>query len=87
VAVNEKLAPVALVGSLGWAVIEVFGAAVSTVQVKDAGDASVLPAASVARTSKVCEASASPVYDFGRGAGVPAARVEVCTRRSTSRSR
>ena len=58
---NENDAPVALVGSLGCAVIVVFGAAVSTVQVKEAGVGSVLPAASVARTSKVCEPSARPV--------------------------
>jgi hypothetical protein len=61
VEVNEKLAPVALVGSLGCAVIDEFGAALSTVQVKDAGDASVLPAASIARTSKVWEPSPRPV--------------------------
>ena len=36
-----------MLGSLGCAVIVVFGAAVSTVQVKLAGVASVLPAASV----------------------------------------
>ena len=37
------------------------GAPVSIVQVKLAGLASVLPAASVARTSNVCEPSARPV--------------------------
>jgi hypothetical protein len=51
--VNEKLAFVWLVGLAGCAVIVVFGAAVSTVQVKLAGDASVLPAVSVARTWNV----------------------------------
>ena len=50
-----------LLGSFGWAVIVVFGAVVSTVQVKLAGVASVLPAASVARTSKVWEPSLRPV--------------------------
>ncbi len=59
-AVKEKSAFAELLGSLGCAVIVVFGAAVSIVQVKLAGDASVLPAASVARTSKVWEPSASP---------------------------
>ena len=41
--------------------VDELGAVVSIVQVKDAGDASVLPAASVARTSKVCEPSERPV--------------------------
>ena len=50
-----------LLGSFGCAVIVVFGAVVSIVQVKLAGVASVLPAASVARTSKVWEPSARPV--------------------------
>jgi hypothetical protein len=42
-------------------VIDVFGAAVSTVHAKLAGEASVLPAASLARTSKVWAPSARPV--------------------------
>src|SRR5207302_1357798 len=50
---KEKLGVVLLEGSLGCAVIEVLGAAVSIVQVWLAGVASVLPAWSVARTSKV----------------------------------
>ena len=58
---KEKLGAVTFDGSLGWAVIVVFGAAVSIVQVKLAGDASVLPAASVARTWKVCEPWLRPV--------------------------
>src|SRR4249919_4196591 len=41
------------------------GAVVSIVQVKLAGDASVLPAASVARTWKVCEPWLSPVWLLG----------------------
>ena len=41
--------------------VDELGAVVSIVQVKLAGDASVLPAASVARTWKVCEPSARPV--------------------------
>src|ERR1700741_3511527 len=36
-----------------------------TVQVREAGEPSVLPAASVARTSKVCEPFVSPEYAFG----------------------
>ncbi len=59
--VKENEAPFAFVGSLGCAVIVVFGAAVSIVQVKLAGVGSVLPEASVARTSKVCEPSVRPV--------------------------
>jgi hypothetical protein len=62
---KEKLAPVAFVGSPGWAVIVVSGAAVSIVQVKVAGVASVLPAASVARTSKVRAPSARSVNEWG----------------------
>ncbi len=58
---KEKEAPVAFVGSLGCAVIVVLGAAVSIVQVKLAGVGSVLPEASVARTSKVWEPSLRPV--------------------------
>ena len=41
------------------------GSVVSTVKVRLAGVASVLPAASVARTSKVCEPSASAVVVNG----------------------
>ena len=41
--------------------VDELGAAVSIVQVKLAGVGSVLPAASVARTSKVCEPSVRPV--------------------------
>ena len=50
-----------MLGSLGCAVIVVFGAVVSIVQVKLAGVGSVLPAASVARTWKVCEPWLRPV--------------------------
>jgi hypothetical protein len=53
VEVKEKLAPVAFVGLLGLLVIVVSGALVSIVHVAEAGVASVLPAASVARTEKV----------------------------------
>src|SRR3712207_5783451 len=41
------------------------GAVVSTVQLAPAGVSSVLPAASVAFTSKVCGPSERPVYSFG----------------------
>jgi hypothetical protein len=50
---NEKVGELSLLGSLGEAVMVVFGAAVSTVHVRVAGLASVLPAPSVARTEKV----------------------------------
>ena len=61
VAVNEKLADAVADGSAGCAVMVVSGAPVSTLQVKLAGVASVLPAESVARTENVCEPSARPV--------------------------
>jgi hypothetical protein len=57
---NEKLADVALVLPEGPPVIVVSGAAVSIVHVRDAGSGSTLPAASVARTSKVCEPALRP---------------------------
>src|SRR5919204_22413 len=56
---KEKLGVVLFDGSLGCPVIDVLGAAVSTVQVKLAGVASVFPAGSVARTSNVWLPSAS----------------------------
>jgi hypothetical protein len=43
----------------------VSGAVVSTVQVVEAGEASVLPAASLALTEKVCDPSERSVYSFG----------------------
>ncbi len=43
----------------------VSGGAVSTVQVRVAGEASVLPAWSIARTAKVWLPSARPLYDAG----------------------
>ena len=49
--VKEKEAPVAFVGSLGWAVIDVFGGASSSVTVYEVA-ASVLLALSTARTRK-----------------------------------
>jgi len=47
---------------VGW---NATGAAVSTVQVRVAAEASTLPAASVALTEKVCDPSERPVSDFG----------------------
>lgn len=41
------------------------GAVVSTVQVRVASDGSTLPAASIARTEKVCVPSESPLSAFG----------------------
>ena len=57
-ALNEKDAPVELVGSLGWAVIVVFGAVVSTEKARVAG-AATLPAVSVARRRTVYAPSAA----------------------------
>ena len=54
-----KVADVLLLGLADWPVIVVCGATVSTVNERTAGLGSVLPAASVARTSKVCGPSAS----------------------------
>ena len=59
--VKEKVAPAAFVGFAGLPVIVVFGAAVSTVHAKVAGERSTLPAASVARTSKVWGPSPRPL--------------------------
>jgi len=61
VALKEKLGAAVFEGSLGDALIDVSGGVVSTVHVNVAGEASVLPAASVARTWKVWEPSARPV--------------------------
>ena len=62
---KPKSASVELAGSLGCDVIVVFGGPVSSDHVKLAGVGSVLPAGSVARTSKACDPSARPVYAFG----------------------
>ena len=56
-----KLALEDVLGLLGEAVMLVSGAVVSTVQLKLAGVASTFPAASLARTWKVCEPSVRPV--------------------------
>ena len=58
VEVKENVGVLSLVGPEGPAVIVVSGGVVSTVNDRLAGDASVLPAASVARTSNVCAPSA-----------------------------
>jgi hypothetical protein len=63
--VNEKLAPAELVVAAGPLVSVVSGAVESIVQAKEAGVASVLPAASLARTEKLCSPSARPAYSFG----------------------
>ena len=52
---KAKLARAELVSPLGPESIAVSGAAVSTVHLRNAGVASVLPAASLALTEKVCE--------------------------------
>ena len=62
---KEKLGPVSLEGSEGFAVTLALGGVVSTVHVKIAGVESVLPAASVAFTSNVCWPSARPEYGSG----------------------
>ena len=59
--VKLKLALVWLVALAGADVIVVSGGVRSIVHVKLAGVASVLPTASVARTSKVCVPATSPV--------------------------
>ena len=56
---------VSLVWAGGAPVIAVVGGVVSTVKVREAGVASVLPAASVARTSKVWEPSLSDAVVCG----------------------
>ena len=59
VEVNENVGVLSLVVPDGPAVIEVSGGVVSTVKVRLAGVRSTFPAASSARTSKVCEPSVS----------------------------
>jgi hypothetical protein len=59
--VNVKRADLLATVSIGPSVIVVLGATLSTVHVRVAGDASVLPAASVARTANVCGPCARPV--------------------------
>ena len=59
-AANETLAEVADVVPDGPAEIDVSGADASIVQAREAGLASTLPAASVARTSKLWEPLARP---------------------------
>jgi hypothetical protein len=64
-ALNVKVGVVSLDGSAGPESMVVFGAVRSIVQVKLAGDASVLPAGSVARTSNVCVPSLSAAVVCG----------------------
>ena len=77
---NSKVGVLSLVRSscAGPASMVVSGDAVSTVKVRDAGVASVLPASSVARTSKVCWPSLSE-GDAGELQGV---KSSVSTRHS-----
>ncbi len=56
---NANVGVASLVGPEGPLSIVVFGAAVSTVKLREAGVASTFPARSVARTSNVCAPSAS----------------------------
>jgi hypothetical protein len=60
-AVNAKLALVLVTVPLGPEVMVVSGGVVSIVQLREAGVESVLPAASVARTRKVCVPFVKPV--------------------------
>jgi len=55
---EQKLADVSVVGSSGWEVMLALGATVSTCH--EAESEPVLPAPSVALTSKVCEPSSRP---------------------------
>ena len=62
---RPKVGVAVALGLAGVGASDVFGAVRSTVQACAAGVASTLPAASSARTSNVCAASVSPVYDAG----------------------
>src|SRR5919106_1270778 len=69
---NVNVADVLLVSGSGPVSIDVSGAIVSTVQVCDAGEGSVLPAWSVACTRSVCSPSARSAYDVVHAAyGAP----------------
>lgn len=63
--VNTNVADVAGVAAGGFDVMLVSGAVASIVHVYDAGDGSVLVAASIARTWNVWLPSPRPLYDFG----------------------
>jgi hypothetical protein len=69
VAVKANVGVESLVGPFGPEPMVVSGAVVSAggsiVQVRVAGEASTLPAASVARTLNVCEPALSALYAFG----------------------
>jgi hypothetical protein len=58
---NPNVGVESFVSPVGPDVIVASGATVSTVQVKLAGDWSTLPAASIARTSNLCEPWLRPV--------------------------
>ena len=66
VPVNWKLAEALELGFVGWFEIDVFGAMESAMfHVWVAGLASMFPAWSIARTSKVCEPAPGSAYVFG----------------------
>ena len=75
------LAEVDAVSPLGPESIAVSGATVSTVQVRTASVASVLPAASVARTRKLCSPCARPLRARGEVQRLPGAVVELALER------
>ena len=79
--VNVSVAENSVVVPLGPPVIVVSGTSCSTVQVRWAGVASVLPTASVARTSNVCEPEREAGQRDGGGAGRPGAAVEAALER------
>jgi hypothetical protein len=72
-AVKLKLALVLEVWAGGAAVIVVCGAVVSIVQLCTAGLPSTFPAASIARTRKLCDPAASPAYVCGDSQATKAA--------------
>ncbi|MFP2964290.1 hypothetical protein ACLEPN_42955 [Myxococcus sp. 1LA] len=59
---KSNVAVVAFVTAAGPLTMVVSGAVASTVHVRVAGVGSTLPAASTARTARVCSPSSSPVY-------------------------
>ena len=73
---NETLAAVAVVVPDGPAEIEVSGADASIVQAREAGDASTLPAASLARTSKLWEPPGEPGVGLRRATSPPSRAVQ-----------
>ncbi len=62
---NVKVGVLSLLGLVGFESMVVSGAAVSIVHVYEAGDASVFPKGSTARTAKVCDPSAKVARVLG----------------------